>query len=169
MNLCRVYFQFFLDMKSASIKEIKTEISRLHPDEVMELCIRMAKFKKENKELLSYLLFESIDEKEYIKNTKLQIDELFKEVNRTNSYQAKKTIRKILRVTQKQIKYSGIKQTEVELLIHFCKQLKKLGMPIPINSTLGNMYLRQYDKINKTLATLHEDLQFDYTEEIKLL
>jgi hypothetical protein len=156
-------------MKSASIKEIKTEISRLHPDDLMELCLRMAKFKKENKELLTYLLFESVDEKEYIRNSKLQIDELFIEVNRTNSYQAKKTIRKILRLTQKQIKYSGIKQTEVELLIYFCKKLKKLGIPMPINSTLGNMYLRQYQKINKTLLTLHEDLQFDYIEEIKLL
>jgi hypothetical protein len=154
-------------MKSASLKEIKTELSRLHPDTLMELCIRVAKYKKENKELFSYLLFEAGNEKAYISEVKAEMDELFTEVNKSNSYLAKKTIRKILRLTNKHIKYSGSKQTEVELLIHFCKKLKRLGISMPMNSTLGNLYYRQYQNIKKALATLHEDLQFDYEDEIK--
>jgi hypothetical protein len=156
-------------MKTASLKEIKTELSRVHPSRLMELCIQMAKYKKDNKELLTYLLFDSYDEKAYIREVKSQMDELFREVNRNNAYHAKKSIRKILGTVNKQIKYSGSKQTEVELLIHFCKNLRKSGFTLPVNSALGNIYQRQIQKINKSLATLHEDLQFDYSEELRLL
>jgi len=156
-------------MKTASLKEIKTELNRVHPARLLELCIQMAKYKKENKELLTYLLFDSYDEKAYINEVKSHMDSLFKEVIRSNSYLAKKSIRKILGVVNKQIKYSGSKQTEVELLIHFCKNLRKSGFTLPMNSTLGNIYWRQIQKINKSLATLHEDLQFDYSEELRLL
>jgi len=115
------------------------------------------------------VFFEEEDEKAYIQEVKSEIDELFMEVNKSNSYLAKKTVRKILRVAGKQIKFSGLKQTEVEVLIHFCLKLKKTGIPLPINSSLGNLYLRQFQKIHKILATLHEDLQADFADELKLL
>ena len=156
-------------MKTASLKEIKTELNRVHPARLLELCIQMAKYKKENKELLTYLLFDSYDEKAYINEVKSHMDSLFKEINRSNSYHAKKSIRKILALVNKQIKYSGSKQTEVELLIYFCKNLRKSGFTLPMNSALGNIYWRQIQKINKSLKTLHEDLQFDYSEELRLL
>ena len=156
-------------MKTASLKEIKTELNRVHPARLLELCIQMAKYKKENKELLTYLLFDSYDEKAYINEVKSHMDTLFREINRSNSYLAKKSIRKILALVNKQIKYSGSKQTEVELLIYFCKNLRKSGFTLPMNSALGNIYWRQIQKINKSLKTLHEDLQFDYSEELRLL
>jgi hypothetical protein len=156
-------------MKAASLKEIKTELSALHPSRLQELCISMVRFRKENKELLSYLLFESDDEMAYIKDVKAEVDELFKEMKKSNSYLAKKTIRKILSTANKYIKYSGSKQTEVEILIHFCKQLRKSGINLQANTALGNLYLRQVQKIRKSLYTLHEDLQFDYSEDIQLL
>ena len=156
-------------MKAASLKEIKTEINTLHPKRLQELCLRMAKFRKENKELLTYLLFEAEDEKAYIEGVKSDLDKLFTEVKKSNSYLAKKNIRKILASANKYIKYSGSKQTEVEILIHFCKKLRRTGISMPVNTSLGNIYFRQIQKIRKSLATLHEDLQFDYSEELKLL
>lgn len=141
----------------------------LHPRRIQDICLHMAKFKKENKELLTYLLFESRDENAYVEGVKSQIDQLFKDVNKSNIYLAKKTVRKILRIANKQIKFSGSKQTEVEILIHFCKKLKSAGIPLPVNSAMGNLYFRQFQKIRKSLATLHEDLQFDYSKELRLL
>jgi hypothetical protein len=156
-------------MKAASLKEIKTELGTLHPQQVQELCMHLAKFRKENKELLTYLLFQAHDEKVYVVEVKSEIDELFQEVNKSNVYFAKKTIRKILRIANKYIKYSGAQQTEIELRIHFCKKLRKTGVPLPVNTALGNIYLREFQKIKKLLTTLHEDLQFDYEEEIRAL
>jgi len=156
-------------MKAVSLKLIKTELDLLHPDRVKALCLQIAKFKKENKELLSYLLFEADNEQAYINDVKSQLDELFAEINKSNLYFAKKTIRKILRTANKYIKYSGSKQTEVEILIHFCKACNQTGLSFPSNTALGNIYLRQIIKIKKALSTLHEDLQFDYSAEIKEL
>jgi hypothetical protein len=129
----------------------------------------MAKFRKENKELLSYLLFESDDERTYIKDVKSEMDDLFVELNKNNMYLAKKSIRKILRIANKYIKYSGSKQTEVEILIHFCNKLRNTGISLSQNTVLGNIYIRQINKINNAVSSLHEDLQYDYAEEIKNL
>lgn len=156
-------------MKPASLREIKAELQILHPARLQEICIQVARYKKENKELLSYLLFGSEDEQAYTRDVKFQLDELFKELKRSNTYLAKKTVRKILAFANKQIKYSGNRQTEVEILIHFCKLLKKSGIPLPFSSALGNLYMRQIQKIKKSLNTLHEDLQFDYSEDINSL
>ena len=156
-------------MKAASLKLIKTELDLLHPERVKALCLLMAKFRKENKELLSYLLFESDDERTYIKDVKSEMDGLFAELNKNNLYLAKKSIRKILRTANKYIKYSGSKQTEVEILIHFCNKLRNTGISLSQNTVLGNIYIRQINKINKAVSSLHEDLQYDYAEEIKNL
>ena len=60
-------------MKAASIHELQKELTALEPKQLKELCIRLAKYKKDNKELLSYLLFEAHDEKAYVKNIKQEI------------------------------------------------------------------------------------------------
>ena len=156
-------------MKTPGIKEIKTELNHLHPARLLEICLKMGKYKKENKELLTYLLFDSSDERMYIHEVKLQMDAMFSEVTKNNIYLARKNIRKILAFVNKQIKFSGLKVTELELLIHFCNKMKKSGYSIHLNSALGNVYFRQVQKIKKVLSTLHEDLQFDYTEEVRLL
>ncbi len=156
-------------MKTASLKELKTELSTLPPSQVLDLCMHLAKYKKENKELLTYLMFEANDEKHYIKKVKALVDELFDDVNKSSVFLAKKTIRKILRHINKYIKYSGSKQTEVELRMYFCKKMKRKAIPMTVNTVLGNLYFSQILKINKTLATLHEDLQYDYIEEMKEL
>ena len=57
-------------MKVASIKDIKTELKKRTNDELLELCLHLSKFKKENKELLTYLLFEAHDETGYIEYEK---------------------------------------------------------------------------------------------------
>jgi len=41
----------------ASLSELQKELALLERKEVLELCIRLAKYKKENKEYLSYLVF----------------------------------------------------------------------------------------------------------------
>ena len=156
-------------MQSASLSEIKKELQTLHPAQLVELCTKLAKYKKDNKELLNYLLFEASDEESYINAVKEEIDKQYTEINKSNIYFAKKSLRKILRFTNKQIKYSGLKQTEVELLIHFCKKLRKSGIEINKSTALENIYIRQVQKIRKALSTLHEDLQNDYESDMRLI
>jgi hypothetical protein len=154
-------------MKSESLSNLKKEIQNLPPELIVQYCIKLAKYKTENKELLSYLIYNAYDQQTFIEQVKEEIDNQFKNLNKSNLYLAKKTIRKALKTTLKFIKFSGVKQTEVELLIHFCKKLKKTGLPLHHGKVLGNIYMRQLERINTVLSTLHEDLQLDYVDEMK--
>lgn len=156
-------------MKAASIHQLQKELNELEPKQVLELCVRLAKYKKENKELLTYLIFEAHDEKTYIKGIKEEIDILFSEMNRSTTYLIKKSLRKILRLTNKFIKYSGSKETEVELKIYFCSKIKASRIRIDESVMLSNLYNREIEKIKTTISKLHEDLQYDYKQELDKL
>lgn len=149
-------------MKSATVSEIKKELGTRSQKELMELCLHLSKFKKENKELLTYLLYEAEDEASYIENIKIEIDEQFEEINTNSFYFIKKSIRKILRATKKYIRYSKQKETQVALLLYFCLKLKEFRPSIHKNIPLVNLYNRELEGIRKTIASLHEDLQYDY-------
>ena len=156
-------------IKTATVGELKDELQSVAPAQVLALCLRLAKFKKENKELLTYLLFEAHDLPGYISAVKREMDFLFSDINRSNIYFAKKTIRKILRVTNKHIKYTGSKHAETELLLHFCISVKTSGIPIKKSTAMSNLFANQVKKIEKSLASLHEDLQYDYTKAFEQL
>jgi len=156
-------------MKTVTAKELSQELTYRTPKELRDLCLRLARFKKENKELLTYLLFESSDELAYVKSVKEELDEEFDQINRTSYYFIRKSVRKILKNTRKYIRYSQKKQTEVELLLHFCTRLKNLSPPIQRNASLMNLYNRQIDTIIKKVSLLHEDLQYDYGIELSEL
>jgi hypothetical protein len=156
-------------MNTASLNEIKKELLTLDPEVVSGLCMRMAKYKKENKELLNYLLFEAHHEPAYIISVKEIVDEFFKDVPAPNLYLTKKTLRKILRFVNKQIKYSGIVQTEIELRVYFCIKIKEANVPLTQGTVLFNLYQQQLKKINTCLAKLPEDLHTDYLREIEII
>lgn len=156
-------------METASLSNVKKELKNIPPEQLQEICIRLAKYKKENKELLNYLLFESGNEQSYIQNVKDEMDEQFNNLNKSSFYLAKKTLRKVLKTTQKYIKFSGSKETEIELLIYFCQKMKKSGLRIRSSRVVLNLYQRQVDRVYKVLSMLHEDLQFDYEEAVKEL
>ncbi|MFL5738933.1 MAG: hypothetical protein ACJ75B_01845 [Flavisolibacter sp.] len=156
-------------MKSASISEIREELRQSDPAQLVEHCVRLCRFKKENKELLGYLLFESHDPELYIKNIKEELDEAFLTVNRSQLYQAKKTLRKILRLSNKYIRYIGSSNAEIEILLHYCSRFKSLGLPLHKSTALFNLYRSQLKKIATALSTMHEDLQYDYKKELEQL
>ena len=156
-------------MKAASISEIKNELKGATPAQLTELCLRLARFKKENKELLTFLLFEAQDLDSYMQSVKAETDEALHAVNWSNLYFAKKSIRKILRTINRYSKYAGNKQVEAELLIYFCAALKTSGKPFQKSPALANLYSAQIKKINTLIATLHEDLQHDYRTAVEKL
>lgn len=154
-------------MKALSAQEIKQELQTLKTGELVNLCLRLARFKKENKELLTYLLFEAHDEAGFIVSVKSEIDTSFEEINISQLYFAKKTLRRILRMINKFVRYSGDKQTEIELRIYYCTKMNSSGIPLRQNAVIANLYDGQMKKIRTLLASLHEDLQHDYRRELE--
>ena len=154
-------------MRIPSISVVKKELAELSAQELVELCLKLAKYKKENKEFLSYLLFETSDEEGYVKMVKAEIKQEFQTVNTTSFFFAKKTIRKVLRLTNKHIKFSKNKETEVELLIYFCSIFNSLDLNMSESKTMTNLYNNVLKKINKAILLLHEDLQYDYNSRVE--
>ena len=156
-------------MKSHTIHEIQKELNTLEKKEVLELCMRLAKHKKENKELLSYLLFDVNDEKEYLEKVKKEIDTLFHEVNRKSAYTTKKGLQKVVRHLTKFIKNSSKKETELDLRIYFCKKIRAARIDLDSSKIISNLYYREIEKIKTAFSKLHEDLQYDYKEDLEKL
>ncbi|NJN26767.1 MAG: hypothetical protein HC819_12740 [Cyclobacteriaceae bacterium] len=156
-------------MKTASLAELKRALADYSPKELMALCLRMAKFKIDNKELLHYLVFESENEASFLEEVKMEIEEDFEYLNIYSVYHFKKGARKILTRTNKYIKYSGQTQTRVELLICFSKNLRNKMFNFQDHPLITNFYDRQIINIQKSIAKLDEDLQFDYVNELKTL
>ena len=156
-------------MKAVSLNEIKQELQHLSAKDITELCLRLARYKKENKELLAFLLFNAHDIEGYTNELKTDIEEGFAEVNKINLYLAKKTLRKILRQINKQVRFTLNKQTEAELRIHFCQTLQASGIAFHKNKALNNLYLQQVKKIKTAIAALHEDIQYDLMKQLEQL
>lgn len=154
-------------MRSASIDDIKKELRELPPKKVLELLLRVIRFKKENKELLTYLLFESHNEQGYIQVLKADISEQFAVVSPAPPSLAKKQYRKILRSINRQIKYIGSKAAAVELLLHFASTLRE--QDTSLHPKLETIFLQQLAKAEKLLPTVDADLQFDFQQQIDTL
>ena len=157
---------YFSGMKAATLNEIKQELTNLPSTRVLELCLRLGRFKKENKELLTYLLFEAHNIPEFIENSIIEIETQFKTINTSSVYFVKKSLRKILRLINKYSRYSGLANVEIDLLIYFCTKINELKSSFKTNPVIFNIYQLQLKKINKVLATMHEDLQYDYQKQL---
>ena len=153
-------------MKAATLNNIKKDLEKRDVNELVDYCLRMAKFKKENKELLGFLLFESGDINDYVANIKAETEDLFAEINMKSIYYIKKSVRRILRNVNKHIRFSMSKQVEVELLIHFCNCIITHSLPLDESVQLNNIYKAQGKKIEEALSSLHPDLQYDFKREL---
>lgn len=157
-------------MKAASITELKKELLELPPKQLAELCVTLAKYKKDNKELLDYLLFEAHDKPNFIAGVKKEMDEHFFELrSQPNLYYVKKSLRKLLRSITKYCKYVNDKALVADLHIYFCTKLKHSGIPYHKSQLLVNLYEQELKKINTLISALHEDLQQDYINDLEKL
>jgi len=150
-----------------SLHQLQKELATYPPKEVLEIAVKLAKFKKENKEYLSYLLFGAADEKQYIEESKLKLDDLFHGISRKTVYTTKKGLQKVVRNLTKLIKNSKSKQTEIELRIYFCHKIRLARINLDSNKVISNLYYREIDKIKSAYLKLHEDLRYDYQQELE--
>ncbi|QDS89079.1 hypothetical protein EC9_32760 [Rosistilla ulvae] len=145
-------------MKAATISHLKKELVKLEQDELLEVCLRMAKFKLESKELLTYLLMKADDEIGYANELCDEIDDHLNTPGRIH----KKTLRKVVRWMDKSLRFSGNKETELHVRIHFCRRIKDKQISFGDCRVSANLYATQLKKIGKAIDKVHPDLRFDY-------
>jgi len=155
-------------MKPASTQQIKEELRSLSQKEVTDLCLRLIRSKKENKELLSYILFDSSDRQNYVATIKNEMDDAFAALP-SNRYFIKKGLRDMLKNITRYSRYMGEKEPETELRLHFCRTMKQYGLASHKHQATMTIYTTQLDKIQSLITQLHEDLQYDFQKEMNEL
>jgi hypothetical protein len=153
-----------MSMKVYGLADIKKEIQFQDKTALMELVLRLARYKKENKELLAYLLFEADNERSFIENVIAENGFMFSQLP-SNNYQMAKSMRKISRLLNKYIKFMGSKEAEIEFFLSFCRNYIQYADKRGSYKPMRLIFTRQLEKIKKTIEKLHEDLQFDYTQD----
>lgn len=141
--------------------DLKKELQHLSPAEIAALCLRMVRFKKENKELLTYLLFKADDPEAFVQEYKAEMDEQFKQLP-GKSYHTVKALRKIALQMNNQIRYAGSETVKVELLLHFCHNYIDYVYYHSSYKPLHNVFYRFAEKVKLAIQKMHEDLQHDY-------
>lgn len=154
-------------MKTATVQELKQELLHKSSKELAELCLHLVRYKKDNKELLSYLLFESHDKEKTLEAIRAEMDMHFGEIAmQSNLYYAKKSLRKVLRIVNKYSRYIGDKHATASILIYYCRKLKESGISMDKSAAIEKIYTSQLKKIKLLIAGLHEDIQFDMEREL---
>lgn len=155
-------------MKPEKLSDIKKELLSRSVHELTDICLRLAKYKKENKELLNYLLYDASEPMEYAGQLKLFLEEDFKNLQK-HYYYSTKSLRKIIRLLNRHAKYTSSKQVDLELSLWFCNNFLLYADLRTSHKPLQGLLTRQFEKINKLIPKLHEDLQFDYKNEFETL
>lgn len=153
-------------MKTPGIKEIKDELLHLPANELLNLCLRLARFKKENKELLAYLLFDANNQDEYKAAIKVALEAECEGISLTSAYFARKSLRKLERKLNQYFKYVGSKEFEADLLIFYLDLVKKLPVWKQNRHVETKLVERLLVKINKVVDSFHPDLQYDFRSRL---
>lgn len=146
------------------LQDIKKELQHLSGLQIADLCLRLARHKKENKELLAYLLFESNNQADFVEKVKAEVGFMFSQLP-VRSYEAAKYLRKILRLISKYIKFMASKEAEIELLLNFCAGYIQYADKKTSYKPLRLIVIRQIEKVRTAIGKLHEDMQMDFANE----
>ena len=153
-----------MSVKAYGLADIKKELQFHDKSYLVDLCLRLGRFKKENKELLAYLLFDADNERGFIENVIAENGFMFSQLP-SNNYQMAKSMRKILRLLGKYVKFMGSKEAVIEFSLSFCRNYIHYADRRGAYKPMRLIFTRQLEKIVKAIEKLHEDLQYDYTTE----
>ena len=148
-------------MNSPKLNDLKKELQHLDVIKLKDICLKLAKYKVENKELLNYLLFYEEEKSAYINDIKGIIINEFDDLH-PSIYYVKKQLSKLTRIMNKHIKFIGEKDKEIEIILCFCDEFIKHPVVKAGYKALSLMLYRQLKRANKIIPKLNEDLQFDY-------
>ncbi len=156
-------------MKSSSLPQLRKIWKDLSAGETYQLLDRLGRFSRDNKELLHYLLVYGKDEDAYISAICRELDEGFEGLNRQNLTWTRKGLRRLVRMFNRYVRYSGKTETEIVLRTEFCNRMLRHGIPLDESAVVGNIFYRETERITKALSKLHPDQQLDYEGWVQTL
>lgn len=156
-------------MKAKSLRELREELVYAEKQDLVDFCLQLARFKLENKELLTYELFYKHNKDLYLSEIEAHIDKEFDGLNDASYFYLKKGVQKINRHVKKYIRIAKNPEIEVHLLLYFLKKFTTYEPDLLKDRILNNMYHREYKLVKNRIEKLHPDLQFDYRMALEIL
>ncbi|MBL7926347.1 MAG: hypothetical protein JNK61_05495 [Bacteroidia bacterium] len=153
--------------KAVSISQIKQAVQTMPAKQLHELVLRLARFKKDNNDMLTYLIFQADDTDAYINEVNETVTAWFLEMNKSNVYLIKKTVRKTIRLIDKKIKFAALPKVTVEICMHWCQCFLANNFHKKQATVLDNLYISQVKKMEKAYNLLHPDVQMDYSAQMQ--
>ena len=153
-------------MKIPSLANIKKELVQRNEAELVDLVLQLSKLNRDNKAYVYFKLFEADDQELYLTMVKEDLEEAFQNANLKSYFSAKKSAQAIRRMMNKTLNLTKDKVTTIELIFFFCEKIIEFGYLKFNHPVINNLYASQVKKIEKLVAGLHEDLQFDYQETV---
>lgn len=151
-------------MDISSLQQIKKELEKVDHKQMIQYCLKLASYKRDNKLYLNYLLFESENEITYKEKIQSEILKQFEDINDSTVYYLKKRIRKTKQLLYKYVTFTEQMETHLELYIFFLKQLHPYAQQIESSKQIQSMILTVIRSFEKKLSKLHEDLQYDFRQ-----
>lgn len=150
------------------LSDLKKELSLRDKAELVQLCVRFARLKQENKELLAYLLFDADDPVFYAQKLKPEIEAIWEQPF-YNPWAMNKSLRKALRIIARYRRFTASARGENDLLLHLFLGMHAHWRPEFRQKIFGKMLYRQISKIKKNIAKMESDYQSDYEEPLREL
>ncbi len=150
------------------LSDLKKELSELSKPDLIKLCLRVAKLKRENKELLAYLIFDADDPLFYAQKLKPELVDIFT-LPFQHPYYLTKSIRKSLRIVSKYYRFTSNKQGETELLLYLVEQFHEHWRAEFKYQALAKVIFRCLDKAQSNLKRIDEDYRADFEQPLQKL
>ncbi len=154
-------------MKAASIKQLRTEIGNLPPHKLAALTERLIKYKKDNKELASYIIFYEEDEAGFADDVETALEEQFGLINFKTAFFAKKGLRKMIRIANKFLRYTPNKSTQARIIMDVLSRLALIPASLKKNTQIKNMQVSLLKKLDDILLQVHQDERHDFEKQLK--
>jgi hypothetical protein len=154
-------------VKAPALQDIKNEIKELPPKRLAELCVALAKFRKENKEYLGYLLFDEATREDYVREVISEVTSAVMDIERTQTpYFTKKNLRRIQRLITRHCRFMADPVPTAEVHIAFVKAIAESSIPFRKHLQLSNIYHQELRKVRAAIDGMHEDLRGDFEKEL---
>lgn len=153
-------------MSIGNIKEIKDELIQLNQKELIQLVLDLGKASADNKAFIYLKLKQKDDPEFFMQLAKDTLQQEFGKGNTSNPYYAKKSAQAVRRNLNKFLKWNKDKSTQAELILYFCRELLAYGYLRGRHPVVVNLLQAQFNKVEKLISGMHEDLRYDYEQEL---
>ena len=158
-------------MEIAGLAEIRKELIHQSPDELIELVLRLARFRQDNKALTGYWLFNRQDPNQFLQQVHIALEDGFRTLNFSSGYWVKKGLRKWQRQVNLYGRICGEAWMQADMQSYYVwiclRAQSRLAEPLYLASLVAAAEKKRLSFVKKLDADLQHDLQRQFERWIK--